>query len=125
MSAARKKQGRNASSTLLIVDSQSVKNTDTADLKDYDAGKNISGIKCHIAVALQAFERSKAGLQRTQSVLCDGGYVGQPFAQGVREVLGEHVIVQITKRGELHRFELVPQRWMVERSFTWLEKSHR
>ena len=76
-------------------------------------------------MTLQAFERRKAGLQRTQSVLCDGGYVGQPFAQGMREVLGEHVIVQITKRGELHRFELVPQHWMVERSFTWLEKSHR
>ena len=83
----------------MIVDSQSVKNTDTADLKDYDAGKNISGIKCHIAVALQAFERSKAGLQRTQSVLCDGGYVGQPFAQGMREVLGE----RIAERRELQR----------------------
>ena len=76
-------------------------------------------------MVLQAFERRKAGPQRTQSVLRDSGYVGQPFAQAVREVLGEHVIVQITKRGELHRFELVPQRWMVERSFAWLEKSRR
>ena len=37
--AARSKLGRNACSTFLIVDAQSVKNTDTAALKGYDAGK--------------------------------------------------------------------------------------
>lgn len=36
---------RNASSAFLIVDAQSVKNTDTADLKGYYAGKYVSGIK--------------------------------------------------------------------------------
>lgn len=44
------KQGRNATPTLLIVDAQSVKNTDTAGLKGYDAGKKVSGIKRYIAV---------------------------------------------------------------------------
>ena len=47
---AREKQGRNACSTFLIVDAQSVKNTDTAGLKAYDSGKKVSGIKRHIAV---------------------------------------------------------------------------
>mgnify|MGYP003421554097 len=37
--------GRSASSALLIVDGQSVKNTDTAALKCYEAGKKASGIK--------------------------------------------------------------------------------
>jgi hypothetical protein len=32
------------------VDSQSVKNTDTAGHKGYDGGKKVSGIKRHIAV---------------------------------------------------------------------------
>ena len=36
-----------------IVDAQSVKNTDTAENKGYDAGKKISGIKRHIAVDTQ------------------------------------------------------------------------
>ena len=36
--------------SFLIVDAQSVKNTDSADLKDYDAGKKVSGIKRYIAV---------------------------------------------------------------------------
>ena len=50
-------------------------------------------------------------------------YVGQPFAQGVSEILGEHVTVQIAKRSELHTFKVMPQRWVVERSFAWLEKN--
>jgi len=37
-------------------------------------------------------------------------YVGEPFVQGVREVLGEHVRVDIAKRSELHRFKVMPKR---------------
>jgi transposase len=130
----------------LIVDAQSVKNTDTATHKGYDAGKKVSGIKRHIAVdtqglphavaittaevtdrkgALQALTRCKSSLGQVQSLLADGGYVGKPFAQGVRDILGEHVTVQIAKRSELHTFKVMPQRWIVERSFAWLEKNRR
>lgn len=143
---AREKLGRNASSEFLIVDAQSVKNADTAGLKGYDAGKKVSGIKRHIAVdtqglphavavttaevtdrkgALQALERCKPALGKVKSLLCDGGYVGQPFEQGVKDILGEHVTVQIAKRSELHTFKVMPQRWVVERSFAWLEKNRR
>ncbi len=75
--------------------------------------------------ALQAFGRCKAGLGRVQSVLADSGYVGRPFALGVKEVLGKHVTVQIAKRSELHTFKAMPKRWVVERSFAWLEKNRR
>jgi transposase len=143
---AREKLGRNVTPTLLIVDAQSVKNTDTAGYKGYDAGKKISGIKRHIGVdtlglphavavttaevtdrkgALQAMTRCKANLTTIKSVQCDGGYVGQPFAQGVQETLGNGVTVQIAKRNELHRFEVIPQRWVVERSFSWVDKNRR
>jgi len=64
-------------------------------------------------------------LGELQSLLCDSGYVGQPFAQGVREILGAHVQVQIAKRSELHTFKVMPKRWIVERSFAWLEKNRR
>ena len=88
----------------MVLDAQSVKNTDTAGLKGYDAGKKVSGIKRHIAVdtqgfphavavttaevtdrkgALQALKRCKPNLGRVQSVLCDSGYTGEPFALGV------------------------------------------
>jgi transposase len=75
--------------------------------------------------ALQALKRCKPSLKQVQSVLCDSGYVGQPFAQGVRETLGKNVTVQIAKRSELHTFKVMPKRWVVERSFAWLEKNRR
>jgi len=42
------REGRKALPSDLIVDAQSVKNTDTARQKGYDAGKKISGIKRHL-----------------------------------------------------------------------------
>src|ERR1700674_4385008 len=69
--------------------------------------------------------RCKKGLSKVQDVLADSGYVGQPFAQGVQEILGEAVTVQIAKRSELHKFAVIPKRWVVERSFAWLEKNRR
>ena len=125
---------------------QSVKNSDTAGRKGYDAGKRASGIKRHIAVdtqgfphaaavttaevtdrkgALAALKRCKPALSRVQGLLCDSGYVGQPFAQGVQEILGEHATVTIAKRSQLHTFKVMPKRWIVERSFAWLEKNRR
>ena len=128
------------------MDAQSVKNTDTAGSKGYDAGKKVSGIKRHIAVdtqglphaiavttaevtdrkgALQALQRCKPALSRVQALLCDSGYVGKPFVQGVQDILGAHVTVQIAKRSELHTFAVMPQRWVVECPFVWLEKWRR
>ena len=58
-------------------------------------------------------------------MLADAGYVGEPFALGVREILGETATVQIAKRSEWHKFAVIPKRWVVERSFAWLEKNRR
>lgn len=52
-------------------------------------------------------------------------YAGQPFAQGVQEILGGHVTVQVAKRSELHTFKVMPKRWIVERNFAWLDKNRR
>ena len=51
--SARNNDGRSAQPSFIIVDAQSVKNTDTAEHKGYDAGKKVSGIKRHIAVDTQ------------------------------------------------------------------------
>ena len=128
------------------MDAQSVKNADTASVKGYDAGKKVSGIKRHIAVdtlglphtvaittaevtdrkgALAALKRCKPTLSRVQKLLCDSGYTGQPFAQGIKDILGQDVTVQIAKPSELHTFKVMPKRWVVERSFAWLEKNRR
>ncbi len=128
----------------MIVDAQSVRNTDTAQHKGYDAGKKVSGIKRHIAVdtqglphaiavttadetdrkgALHAFTLHQTSLSHVTNVLADGGYTGEPFANSVRELLGASV--EIAKRNELHTFAVMPRRWVVERSFGWLEKCRR
>lgn len=121
-----------------------MKNSDTAGSKGYDAGKKVSGIKRHLAVDTQglphavaittadvsdrkgaeaAFERCADDLQSVKSVLADGGYTGEAFADEVLSLLG--ATVQIAKRNELHTFEVIPKRWIVERSFAWLEKCRR
>ena len=140
----RQSLGRNEKTTFLIVDAQSVKNTDTAEEKGYDGGKLVSGIKRHIGVdtnglphvihvttanisdkagALDAFRLYKGNLTNVQNVLVDGGYIGEPFATAVYETLG--ATVEVAKRSELHKFAVIPKRWVVERSFAWLEKCRR
>ena len=126
------------------MDSQSVKNTDSAENKGYDAGKKVSGIKRHIAVdtqglphaihvttanvgdragALAMFALRQGDLSGVQQVLVDGGYSGKPFAVAVQGLLGASV--EVAQRHELHTFVAIPQRWVVERSFAWLEKCRR
>jgi hypothetical protein len=48
--------------------------------------------------ALQALERTKGSSTKVQSLLADAGFVGEPFALGVHEILGQHVPVQPVKR---------------------------
>lgn len=128
----------------MIVDAQSVKNTDTAENKGYDAAKKVSGIKRHIAVDSQGLPHSihvttanvtdrdgaemllmneKEHLSDVQNVLVDGAYRGENFAKKVKNILC--ATVDVVKRSELHQFAVIPKRWVVERSFGWLEKSRR
>ena len=112
--------------------------------KGDDADKKVSGIKRHIAVDTQglshafavttadvadrkgcllALERGRDNLGAIQKILADGGYTGQAFASSVQELMGAEV--EIVKRNELHRLAVLPKRWVVERSFSWLEKNRR
>jgi len=74
--------------------------------------------------ALELLRRNHLELAKVQGVLVDGGYSGQPFATGVNQLLPA-ATVQVVKRNELHRFAVLPKRWIVERSFAWLEKNRR
>ena len=51
--------------------------------------------------------------------MVDGGYTGQNFANEISSLTSAKVIV--VKRNELHQFSVIPQRWLIERSFSWLE----
>ena len=75
------------------------------------------------AGALAMFDENRSDLNRVQNVLVDGGYTGKPFAAAVQSLLGASV--EVVKRSELHAFVVLPKRWVVERSFAWLEKCRR
>ena len=75
------------------------------------------------AGALVMFDENRSGLNEVQKVLVDGGYTGKPFATAVQSLLGASV--EVVKRNKLHTFVVLPKRWVVERSFAWLEKCRR
>ena len=75
------------------------------------------------AGALPLLERLKESLPRLEKVLVDGGYRGPAFAATVAALTGARV--EVVKRQERHPFTVLPQRWVVERSFAWLEKCRR
>jgi transposase len=55
--------------------------------------------------------------------MVDSGYTGRPFADEVKKILNADV--EVAKRSELLTFAVIPKRWVVERSFAWLEKCRR
>jgi transposase len=140
----RRKRKRKTATSLLIADAQSVKNTDTAELKGYDGGKQVSGIKRHIGVdteglphaiavttanvtdrqgAIDMLKRYKRRLSKVRQLIVDGGYTGPAFAEAIKELIS--ATVEVAKRNELHTFKVMPKRWVVERDFGWLEKQRR
>ena len=135
---------RKDKTTFCIADAQSVQNADTAAEKGYDAGKKVSGIKRHIAVdttglphallvttadvtdrngAVEMITLNLDNLSGVQKFLVDGGYSGEGFAKAVKQICGAEV--DVIKRNELHTFVVLPQRWVVERSFGWIDKARR
>lgn len=62
-------------------------------------------------------------LEKVKSVLVDEGYNSQPFVDFVEERPG--ATAQVAKRSELHTFAVIPKRWVVERTISWLEKCRR
>lgn len=144
VSEERLRNGKECSTSLGIVDAQSVKNTESTENKGYDAGKKVAGIKRHIIVdtsglphamaittanitdrdgAIQAIEANKKHLRKVRKILADGGYTGKPFAEKVKKILKAET--EIAKRNELNKFAVIPKRWVVERSFSWIEKCRR
>jgi len=144
VSDIRIKDERKEQTSFCVIDSQSVKNTDTAENKGYDAAKKVSGIKRHMAVdtnglphavhittadvtdrdgAMVMMIEHKQNLKCVKNLLGDAGYCGEQFALGVKGIIGAKV--EIVKRKELHKFVVMPKRWVVERSFAWLDKCRR
>ena len=111
--------------------------------RGYDAGKKIKGRKRHVAVDTQgnllagivhsagSQDRvaDRAVLMRLfcrfdsiTTVLADGGYTGK-LIEWAKDMFDYSV--EIVQRNEQHMFRILPKRWIVERTFAWLNWSRR
>jgi transposase len=141
-----KRERRNPAPSAGIVDSQSVKGADTvaAATRGYDAGKKINGRKRHIvtdtiglllvvmvsAACVQDRDGGRGILRLLHGTLAsvslvyaDGGYQGRlvTLAQSAWGIVLEIVRKPADQRG----FAVLPRRWVVERTFSWLLRWRR
>lgn len=136
--------GKNEDPSVGIIDAQSVKNTlVSSESKGFDAGKKIKGIKRHIIVdtlglilaiviqsasiqdrdgAQSVIEKMKENWIRVIKIFGDGGYAGK-LIEKIKTTF--QIELEIIKRNELHVFKILPKRWIVERTFSWIDTNRR
>ena len=74
--------------------------------------------------AVVVLHQDKDKLSKLKAVWVDQGYSGQNVENAVRQVCGEQVQVEVIKRSS-KAFEKLPKRWIVERTFGWINRFRR
>src|SRR5436305_6341500 len=114
------------------------------DPSGYDAGKKIKGRKRHILVdtlglllnvdirpadiqdrdgAFHLLRRTRRLFPFIERIFADGGYAGRKMAMTVWRTGAWSL--QIVKRSDAAGFEVLPKRWIVERTFAWISRNRR
>jgi putative transposase len=136
--------GKDPDPSAAILDSQSVKASAMSDARGYDAGKKVSGIKRHLLVdtlglvlcvlvltaniqdrdgARTLLAKVKGQFPRLRKIWADGGYTGT-LVDWVKSLCGW--VLEIVKRSDGAKgFEVLPHRWIVERTFGWFNWTRR
>ena len=141
-------ENRESSPSAAILDSQSVKTATMVNQEvGYDAGKRIKGRKRYLLVdtlgllirvvvtgaslperagAKLVFEKIKQqqSLNRLIRIWVDAGYRGQDFMKSIMDEYG-WVVETIMRPENMAGFEILPKRWIVERTFGWFNWCRR
>ncbi len=143
---ARIRAGRHPLPTAAVIDSASVRGADTvpARSRGYDAGKRVNGRKRHIAVdtgglqlgvvvtiagiqdrdgAVRLLAALRARFSTITLIWADGGYAGR-LISWAKTVLGFAVTI-VKRTDDLAGFQVIPRRWVVERTLAWISKHRR